>query len=168
MGGESIRKFASRLSVSEGTMRSYLRGVTCPDLKILAEIAEAAGVSMTWLATGEGPMRRTRAAEHISREERSEYHAWADRLIDGGAENLERTLSSMLTESILEMAVQLAEEQLEARGERLSPREKAKYLSVAIRLYDSLPPDQRDKSAGQLFGSLIDLITSRPDDSARD
>ncbi len=44
----------------EATIRSYLEGKK-PVYDKLARIADAAGVSLEWLATGRGPMRRERA-----------------------------------------------------------------------------------------------------------
>lgn len=56
--GESIRGFARKCGLSEGVLRNYLRGDTYPSLDRLETIAVSAGVNDTWLATGEGPMRR--------------------------------------------------------------------------------------------------------------
>ncbi|QOX79835.1 helix-turn-helix domain-containing protein [Trichlorobacter lovleyi] len=58
MGKESKRAFAEKCGVSEGTMRSYLRGDTTPDLDTLQVIAEKNGCSLAWLASGEGKMKR--------------------------------------------------------------------------------------------------------------
>jgi transcriptional regulator with XRE-family HTH domain len=56
MDGKSIRGFARECGLSEGVMRSYLRGDTYPSLDRLETIALAAGVNDCWLATGEGRM----------------------------------------------------------------------------------------------------------------
>lgn len=58
IGNRSARGFSNDCGVSEGTMRSYLRGDTYPDLPILNNIAKVGDVLIEWLATGEGPMRR--------------------------------------------------------------------------------------------------------------
>lgn len=54
---ESIRSFADRADLAEGTLRKYIAGARFPDLDILAIIADTGGVNLLWLATGEGPMR---------------------------------------------------------------------------------------------------------------
>lgn len=59
----SLRSFARTCGVSEGTLRSYLRGDTYPDLPALDGIAQAAEVNTVWLATGEGPMLRSEKRE---------------------------------------------------------------------------------------------------------
>lgn len=55
--GDSIRSFADRADLADGTLRNYIEGRRFPDLDILAVIAEAGNVNLGWLATGEGPMR---------------------------------------------------------------------------------------------------------------
>ncbi len=53
IGSESRAKFASRTGISEGVIRRYESG-SQPGLINLLKIAEAAGVTVNWLATGEG------------------------------------------------------------------------------------------------------------------
>ncbi|KZN42654.1 repressor [Pseudoalteromonas luteoviolacea CPMOR-2] len=48
----SIRAFASKIDVSEGTLRRILKGED-PKLSIIERIAEEASVSLLWLITGE-------------------------------------------------------------------------------------------------------------------
>lgn len=55
--GESIRSFAVRAGLADGTLRNYIDGGRFPDLDILAVIADTGNVNLGWLATGEGPMR---------------------------------------------------------------------------------------------------------------
>ncbi|KAA6184237.1 helix-turn-helix transcriptional regulator [Thiohalocapsa marina] len=46
--------FAQKCGISETVLRKYLSGVSVPGADKLTEIARVAGVSLTWLATGEG------------------------------------------------------------------------------------------------------------------
>jgi len=55
---ESVNSFADRSDLSEGVLRKYLSGSSLPGLANLIAIAEAADVSIEWLATGRGPMPR--------------------------------------------------------------------------------------------------------------
>lgn len=56
IGEMSIRAIADKAGVSEGTVRNLLGGGT-PRLDNILRIADATGVSASWLTTGEGSMR---------------------------------------------------------------------------------------------------------------
>ena len=60
IGNDSVSSFARRCGMPEATIRSYLDGKK-PVYDKLARIADAAGVSLEWLATGRGQMRREAA-----------------------------------------------------------------------------------------------------------
>jgi len=49
-------KLAERAGLSPSVIRKYQRGESDPSRERLVAIAEAAGVNLLWLATGEGPM----------------------------------------------------------------------------------------------------------------
>jgi len=57
IGAESVRTFALRCGISEGAIRKYLASSSEPGMSALTAIAKEAGVTIAWLATGEGPMR---------------------------------------------------------------------------------------------------------------
>lgn len=54
IGNSSVRAFARRASVSDTFLRQCLAGRTEPTRTKLLAIAEAGGVSVEWLATGQG------------------------------------------------------------------------------------------------------------------
>lgn len=56
MDGESTNSFAKKCEMGESTLRGYLSG-SIPSLDKACHIANVAGVSLVWLATGKGPMR---------------------------------------------------------------------------------------------------------------
>ncbi|QUN06463.1 helix-turn-helix domain-containing protein [Shewanella yunxiaonensis] len=56
IGDQSYRAFANKCSLSETAIRKYSVGESTPNLERLYAIAEASGVSLRWLTTGEGPM----------------------------------------------------------------------------------------------------------------
>lgn len=56
IGNENKASFARRCGFTDGALKAYIRGAKPSVDKALA-IADACGVSLRWLATGEGPMR---------------------------------------------------------------------------------------------------------------
>ena len=56
IGDESTNKFAKKCGIKESSIRGYFSGST-PGLDKVVAIAAASGVSISWLATGEGEMR---------------------------------------------------------------------------------------------------------------
>ncbi|NJK63114.1 MAG: helix-turn-helix transcriptional regulator [Synechococcaceae cyanobacterium SM2_3_1] len=54
IGNSTILHFAKRIGVPDSTMRKYLNGHQ-PTADRLVTIAEATGISLQWLLTGEGP-----------------------------------------------------------------------------------------------------------------
>ncbi|MFN4263060.1 MAG: hypothetical protein ACK4IT_05445 [Thioalkalivibrionaceae bacterium] len=60
IGEEPVATFARRCGFGESLLRKYLSGAE-PSAKNYARIADAAGVSLEWLGTGRGSMRRESA-----------------------------------------------------------------------------------------------------------
>lgn len=89
LGGKSIRGFARECGLSEGVLRSYLRGDTFPTLDRLEAISSAAGVSATWLATGDTPGGDGASAV---REPGCDYRPLNERLIGDVIEEVEKSL----------------------------------------------------------------------------
>jgi len=56
IGRTPVRAFARETGISEGVLRKYLSNKSDPSRTRLITIAEAGGVSLEWLATGQGPM----------------------------------------------------------------------------------------------------------------
>ncbi len=111
--GKSIRGFARDCGLSEGVLRSYLRGDTYPSLDRLDAIARAAGISGGWLATGEGRMRSADTFE--ARESREEY----------------RPMNQQLLGDIIEQV----EFCLQERGTELAPAKKKELILMAYDLF---------------------------------
>lgn len=76
IGDEPVAAFARRCGFGESLLRKYLQGSE-PSASNLAKIADAAGVTVDWLATGRGP--RTRA-ELLKTEEKQRDSASLDAL----------------------------------------------------------------------------------------
>ena len=62
IGDEPVAAFARRCGFGESLLRKYLQGSE-PSATNLAKIADAAGVTVDWLATGRGPRTRAEARE---------------------------------------------------------------------------------------------------------
>lgn len=56
IGDSSANQFAKRTKVNQSLVAKYLAGSSQPGLENLVELANAAGVNLLWLATGDGPM----------------------------------------------------------------------------------------------------------------
>jgi len=65
IGTESVRSFSKRCSISDSLLGAYIRGEKAAGSENLSSIAEAANVTIDWLATGKGLKTRTqqRAAQ---------------------------------------------------------------------------------------------------------
>ncbi len=55
IGDESICSFALRANLSPPVIKKYVENDSTPNVERLVAIAEAAGVTVEWLATGKGP-----------------------------------------------------------------------------------------------------------------
>ncbi|MER2622923.1 MAG: helix-turn-helix domain-containing protein [Accumulibacter sp.] len=68
IGKESVSSFARRCGLAESVLRTYLRDGRMPPLDKACAMAAAAGVSVDWLATGNGPGRaaEVRAGYNLS------------------------------------------------------------------------------------------------------
>ena len=53
IGTDSARSFALRAKISPQAIRKYIHGESTPNIERLITIAQAGGVSVQWLATGE-------------------------------------------------------------------------------------------------------------------
>lgn len=90
-------------------MRHYINGGTFPDLDRLVAIADAAGVFLEWLITGEGPKNAESATSQI-----------------------EKTKTSIDLNTLQEV-IEMVETALNQAGKHMDPREKAELIT---RVYD--------------------------------
>lgn len=54
LAGQSVNSFAKKSGIGYATLTQYLSGKSSPGLEKLIAISETAGVSLLWLATGQG------------------------------------------------------------------------------------------------------------------
>lgn len=118
LGGESVNSFARKCGVGESLLRKYLAG-GMPGLDKAAAIADVAGVSLDWLATGRGVMRPRASAAH-----------------DAGTRQVDANL--------LRETISIVEEWLVLNNRSMEPAKKADVIS---KLYQFLAEDIADGSA---------------------
>jgi len=63
VGSEAVRAFSRRSGISETTLRAYMAGSSDAGRLALIAIANAGGVRLEWLVTGEGAMRASEVRE---------------------------------------------------------------------------------------------------------
>ena len=63
-GSASQDTFAKAIQISKGSLGFYERNENLPNVDVVTKICSTTGVSIEWLITGQGPMRRGQAAEH--------------------------------------------------------------------------------------------------------
>ncbi|MFB1504632.1 MULTISPECIES: helix-turn-helix transcriptional regulator [unclassified Thiocapsa] len=105
----STKAFAQKCGISESIFRKYLAGVSVPGADKLVDIARVAGVSLLWLATGQG------------------------RAEDGTDALVRGPVDVMLLETLLESV----EAGLDEIGATLTPTKKAKLVTALYSLYRS-------------------------------
>lgn len=110
-GRTSANAFAQKCGISESVFRKYLASASVPGADKLVDIARVAGVSLVWLATGEGS-------------------ASGD-LADPSRE------TGPVDEALLETVIESVEAGLEQIGGALSPDKKAKLIAAIYRIYQS-------------------------------
>lgn len=72
---EPVASFARRCRLSEGLIRAYLKGEKQPGMERLVAIAEVAGVTLDWLATGRGQKHRREAQPRATIEDSASPYA---------------------------------------------------------------------------------------------
>nr|WP_269752159.1 helix-turn-helix domain-containing protein [Thiocapsa bogorovii] len=105
----STNAFAQKCGISESIFRKYLAGASVPGADKLVDIARVAGVSLLWLATGQG------------------------RAEDGTDAMVRGPVDVDLLETLLESV----EGGLEEIGATLTPGKKAKLVAALYSLYRS-------------------------------
>ena len=105
----STNAFAQKCGISESIFRKYLAGVSVPGADKLVDIARVAGVSLLWLATGQG------------------------RAEDG----TDARVRGPVDETLLETLLEAVEAGLDEIGATLTPTKKAKLVAALYSLYRS-------------------------------
>jgi hypothetical protein len=126
----SVSDIARRCGFSEGVVRSWRDGNTDPSRGRCVTMAKTLGLSLVWLAAGEGPMMldgsgddavaRTETAETIRGRESREAHAASPSVLDA---------------SRLAAAMKLLQSDVEMTGSRFSP---VRHADLVAEMYSIL------------------------------
>jgi transcriptional regulator with XRE-family HTH domain len=135
IGDESVTAFSRKCGFAESTLRKYLDGAE-PSVLRLQSIADAAGVTLQWLATGEEPKLRRDLVAALRAAERG---APAD---EAPALDMER----------LAQALQAVEEGLQDADVELEPIDKAEVVCAA---YDLIGQLGATAQARALIGRIV-------------
>lgn len=125
IGEEAVAAFGRRCGIGEATLRKYFKG-TLPNIDNLVAIADAANVSIEWLATGRGSKQR--GASSIPAIPPAAPLAPSEISL----EDIER----------LATAMEAVEEGLGERYHQLTPHKRAQIVATAYDLL--LDEDQKD------------------------
>lgn len=127
IGDESVLSFAKRARVSEGVVRKYVKGGAEPTVSRLIAMADAAGVSVNWLATGRGSKN-----EDIAN----------------------KAFKSDIDINSLSKAIELLDEALLITNKPMNPKKKAELISALYELEVSEHEEKRRDAMLMLLKSI--------------
>lgn len=127
IGDESVLSFAKRAGVSEGVVRKYVKGGAEPTVSRLIAMADAAGVSINWLATGRGSKN-----EDIAN----------------------KAFKSDIDINSLSKAIELLDEALLVTSKSMNPKKKAELISALYELEVSEHEEKRRDAMLMLLKSI--------------
>lgn len=124
----SVSEIARRCGFSEGVVRSWRDGNTDPSRGRCVTMAKTLGLSLVWLAAGEGPMMLDGSGEGtVARTESSEPTR--------GRESHATTAVNPLDASRLAAAMKLLQSDIEMTGSRFSP---VRHADLVVEMYSIL------------------------------
>lgn len=127
----SVSEIARRCGFSEGVVRSWRDGNTDPSRGRCVTMAKTLGLSLVWLAAGEGPMMLDGSGEEgVARTESSDATRGRD-----GREVTSTVASGVLDPSRLAAAMKLLQSDIEMTGSRFSP---VRHADLVAEMYSIL------------------------------
>lgn len=157
--GESLPVFGRRIGVSSETIAQWNKGRAGPSLANLVGISRATGLSVHWLATGEGP-------QHVDPDQVADWLVstglwrWMGEheraLVRSGSSGLPALLESGLNLARLEEQWQFLEHMLQRDRRQLSPGSRAQLVA---RFVDAFVAGTIEGAGGASFVSMQDLIS---------
>lgn len=152
----SVSEIARRCGFSEGVVRSWRDGNTDPSRGRCVTMAKTLGLSLVWLAAGEGPMMLDGSGEDtVARSESSE----ATRGRDG--RDLAAVSSGVLDASRLAAAMKLLQSDVEMTGSRFSP---VRHADLVAEMYSILSRSGEADYADRMVAFRRTVMTRINDD----
>lgn len=153
MDGDSIAAFSRRCGVPESNLRSYLRRGVKPGLDHLVAIADAAGVTVEWLATGREPRLRRDLVAAL--QAAATGTAKATVILSEAAARHAGQAAPAWDEDRLRDAIYAVEEALRQSNRDMDPKKKA---GVVRAVYELLKEQADDAQSEQTSAKIIRLI----------
>ena len=155
----SVSEIARRCGFSEGVVRSWRDGNTDPSRGRCVTMAKTLGLSLVWLAAGEGPMMldgsgddpatRVETSESVSgREGRNETHGQPVAVLDA---------------SRLAAAMKLLQSDIEMTGSRFSP---VRHADLVAEMYAILAGSNEGDYADRMIAFRRTLMSRIHDDKS--
>jgi DNA-binding phage protein len=152
----SVSEIARRCGFSEGVVRSWRDGNTDPSRGRCVTMAKTLGLSLVWLAAGEGPMMLDGSGDDaVARTETTESVR--------GREGREGTVSSALDASRLAAAMKLLQSDIELTGSRFSP---VRHADLVAEMYSILGRSGESDYADRMIAFRHTLMSRVADDQA--
>jgi hypothetical protein len=152
----SVSEIARRCGFSEGVVRSWRDGNTDPSRGRCVTMAKTLGLSLVWLAAGEGPMMLDGSGEDaLARTETAESVR--------GRESREGATPTVLDASRLAAAMKLLQSDIEMTGSRFSP---VRHADLVAEMYSILGRSGEADYADRMIAFRHTLMSRVQDDQA--
>jgi hypothetical protein len=152
----SVSEIARRCGFSEGVVRSWRDGNTDPSRGRCVTMAKTLGLSLVWLAAGEGPMMLDGSGEDaVARSDSSETRR------DGNETSA--TAVGVLDPSRLAAAMKLLQSDIEMTGSRFSP---VRHADLVAEMYSILSRSGETDYADRMVAFRRTVMTRIHDDKS--
>lgn len=132
IGGDSLLSFSRRCGVNEGTLRNIIKSGAQPRTDHLIAIADAANVSIEWLAAGRGPKQRGAAPAPAPQPFDTVRLARAIGAVQEGLASIRRTLPPDKHAQLIEAAYELIlEDEQAAAAQATTSARIIKFIKLA-------------------------------------
>jgi len=153
----SVSDIARRCGFSEGVVRSWRDGNTDPSRGRCVTMAKTLGLSLVWLAAGEGPMMQDgKGDDAVARNESSES-------VRGRDEHDVRAAAGPLDVSRLASAMKLLQSDIEMTGSRFSP---VRHADLVAEMYSILGRSGEDDYADRMIAFRHTLMSRIQNDQS--
>jgi len=152
----SVSEIARRCGFSEGVVRSWRDGNTDPSRGRCVTMAKTLGLSLVWLAAGEGPMLLDGSGEDaLARTESTESARGRD------GREVSATPAGTLDPSRLAAAMKLLQSDIEMAGSRFSP---VRHADLVAEMYSILSRSGEQDYADRMVAFRRTVVSRIHDD----